>query len=177
MGGVKVRPVLALALYALLVVSGAAALWSQRNPETAPVAVAKGAPWVFLAFAIGFAAYRFSLVAAKHYSAFKAFFQVAIAFAAFFLLLRPDMQPGATATSHAVATDLAGLYRDPDPTVRALAAEVARYRPDGQASAKALVPLLADENEHVRTVAHQTLVQFNSGTDLGSDPKAWAERF
>lgn len=178
MGGVKVRPQLTLALYALLVVSGAAALWSQRNPETAPAAVAKAAPWVFLAFAIGFAAYRFSLVAAKHYSAFKAFFQVAIAFAAFFLLLRPDMQPGATSpAARAGSADLAGLYRDPDPTVRALAAEVARYRPDGPASAKALVPLLKDENEGVRTVAHQTLVQFNSGTDLGFDPKAWAERF
>lgn len=169
------RPGLTLALYGLLVLSGAGALWAQRTPEGVPVAVARAAPWVFLAFAIGFAAYRFSLVAAKHYSPFKAFFQVGIAFTAFFLLLRPDIAP--TPGAHPPTQDLLALYKDPDPTVRALAAEVARYRADGLSTARALVPLLKDENEAVRTVAHQTLVQFNSGSDLGADSKAWAERF
>lgn len=170
------RPGLTLALYGLLVLSGAGALWAQRNPEGVPVAVARAAPWVFLAFAIGFAAYRFSLVAAKHYSPFKAFFQVGIAFTAFFLLLRPDIAT-TTAAAHAPTQDLLALYKDPDPTVRALAAEVARFRADGLSTARALVPLLKDDNEAVRTVAHQTLVQFNSGNDLGPDPKTWSERF
>ena len=177
MGGVRVRPQLTLVLYGLLVSSGAAALWAQRNPAGVPVAVARAAPWVFLAFAVGFAAYRFSLVAAKHYSPFKAFFQVGIAFTAFFLLLKPEIHPGAITAQHAAMADLPALYRDSDPTVRALAAEVARYRPDGAATARSLVPLLKDENEGVRTVAHQTLVQFNSGTDLGTEVKPWAERF
>lgn len=180
-GGVKVRPGLTLLLYALLVASGGAALWAQRNPAGVPPLVARAAPWVFLVFAIGFAAYRFALVTAKHYSAFKAFFQVAVAFAVFFLLLNPGVPSGFVDTAppavKAGPGDLAGLLADPDPRIRVLAAELARYRTSGPEVARALVKALSDSDESVRTVAHQTLVQFNSGNDLGSDPKAWTERF
>ncbi|MBK7863317.1 MAG: hypothetical protein IPJ65_32900 [Archangiaceae bacterium] len=174
------RPQLALVLYALLVISGAAALWAQRNPTGVPVAVARAAPWVFLGFAVGFAVYRFALVTSRHYSAFKAFFQIAVAFAVFFLLLNPGAGPVSTdppRPANAEVSDLPGLMADGDPRVRMLAAEVARYRTAGPEVSHAVVKLLSDPDERVRGVAHQTLVQFNSGEDLGTDPKGWAERF
>jgi hypothetical protein len=175
-GGVKVRPYVTLVLYGLLVAAGGAALWALRNPTEVPAFVARGAPWVFLVFAVGFAAYRFALVVAHRYGAFKAFFQVAVSVAVFFLLLQ---QAGAPVEPRAAvsSTDLAVLFKDPDPQVRALAAEVARYRAGGEQHAHALALLLGDGDETVRAVAHQTLVQFNSGTDLGVDPKPWLERF
>jgi len=173
-GGVKVRPGLTLVLYALLAVSFGAALWAQRNPAEVPPLVARGAPWVFLVFAVGFAAYRFALVASRHYSAFKAFFQIAVTVAVFLLLL---FQPAAPAVRPSGTRDLPSLFQDPDPQVRALAAELARYRGAGPEVAKALVPLLDDPDPAVKAVAHDTLVQFNSGQDLGMDPKAWGERF
>ncbi len=173
-GGVKVRPGLTLVLYALLASSFGAALWAQSNPAGVPVVVARGAPWVFLVFAVGFAAYRFALVASRHYSAFKALFQIAIAIAGFLLLV---YQPAPPAQARTASKDLVALFADTDPQVRALAAELARYRGGGPEVAKALVPLLKDPDATVRAVAHDSLVQFNSGQDLGVDPKAWGERF
>jgi hypothetical protein len=177
-GGVRVRPPATLVLYGLLVVSGGLALWAQRNPADVPGPVARAAPWVFLVFALGFAVYRFALVTSRHYSAFKAFFQIAVAFAVFFLLLmNPSGPAGPRPEARASVSDLPALMADPDPRVRMLAAELARYRTSGPEVARALVKCLGDSDEAVRGVAHQTLVQFNSGQDLGTDPKAWAERF
>jgi hypothetical protein len=181
-GGVKVRPPLTLALYALLVASAAVALWVQRNPAEAPPYLSRAAPWVFFAFAVGLAVYRFALAAAKRYSPFKAFFQVGVAFAVFFLLLMPNVGDGPQPSGRAAFGDLPGLLSDPDPRVRALAAELARYRGGTPALTRALVQRLTDPDPTVRKVAHQTLVQFNSGVDLGSgdDPatlRTWGERF
>jgi hypothetical protein len=169
------RPSLTLVLYALLVLSAAVALWAQRSPNDVPYVVAHAAPWVFLVFAVGFAAYRFALVAAKRYSAFKAFFQVAVT-AVFFLVLLPSMQPAVTA-QHASSQDLAGLLHDSDPRVRSLAAELARYRQGGPEVARGLVAALNDSDEEVRRVAHESLVQLNGGQDLGSTADAWSKRF
>jgi HEAT repeat protein len=139
--------------------------------------VAKSAPWVFLVFAMGFAVYRFALVAAKRYSAFKAFFQVAVA-AVFFLLLLPGGPVSVGGLSPpASRQSIVGLLADPDPRVRSLAAELARYRPGGPEVAHALVKALDDPDEDVRRVAHETLVQFNSGQDLGPTSEAWGKRF
>jgi hypothetical protein len=178
-GGVRMRPSLTLLLYALLVLSALVALWAQRSPADVPVIIARSAPWVFLVFMLGFAVYRFALVAAKRYSAFKAFFQVAVA-AVFFLLLLPNgpvAVPGLNAPVPAARQDLAALLGDPDPRVRALAAELARYRPQGQQVAHMLALALKDSDPDVRQVAHETLVQFNSGQDLGLTPEAWEKRF
>jgi hypothetical protein len=169
--GVKVRPVWPLVLYALLVGSALLALWAQQAPG-APEPVSRFAPWAFLAFAIGFAGYRLALVMAKRYSAFKAFTQVLVAAMFFMLLLLPNLgQP-----VRVEAASVASLLSDPDPRVRALAAEVVGYR-QTLGEAGALVPLLSDGAPAVREAAHGALVRLNGGADLGTDPAAWKERF
>jgi hypothetical protein len=172
--GMRVRPNWTIALFALLVASAAAALWTQSHPGSAPGWVEQGAPWLFLAFVVGFAAYRFALVAAGRYSAFKAFFQVFIA-VLFFLLLRLPGIPFVSPPT-APAMSLAVLLKDADPRVRALAAEVAGYRHDA-ASAEALIGLLGDADAATRAQARAALVRLNDGGDLGADPAPWKERF
>ncbi|MDX2008979.1 MAG: HEAT repeat domain-containing protein [Myxococcaceae bacterium] len=169
--GVRVRPVWPLALYALLVGSALLALWAQQTPG-APEPVSRFAPWAFLAFAIGFAAYRLALVMAKRYSAFKAFTQVLVAAMFFMLLLLPNLgQP-----ARVEAASVGALLNDADPRVRALAAEVVGYR-QATSEAGALVGLLSDGTPAVREAAHAALVRLNGGADLGPEPAPWKERF
>lgn len=162
--GVKVRPAWPLALYALLVASAGVALYAQRAPVD-PV-VGRVAPWTFLAFALGFTAYRVALVAARRYSPFKAFFQVFMAALFFMLLLLPGTAPVAAP----------GLLGHREPAVRALAAKVAGLERD-LSTGPALVGLLDDASPEVRAAAHQALVQLNGGADLGPDLAAWKARF
>jgi hypothetical protein len=168
--GVKVRPVLPLVLYALLVGSALLAFWAQRTDD-APEPLSRFAPWAFLAFAIGFSAYRLALVFAKRYSAFKAFSQILFAALFFMLLLLPQVvQPPPAALAPAA------LLADRDPKVRALSAEVLGWRGEAGEAAK-LVPLLGDPDERVRTAAHGALVKLNGGADLGPEAAKWRERF
>ncbi len=169
--GLRVRPELTIALFVLLGISAGVGLWSQANPGHAPVWLERGAPWLFLVFVIGFAAYRFALVAAGRYSAFKAFFQIFLA-AIFFMMLLPG-SPLAVKGSASTAT---GLLGDPDPRVRSLAAEVAGYRKD-LSSTHGLIGLLEDPEGLVRLQAHGALVRLNDGADLGEGAAAWKERF
>lgn len=171
--GVRVRPRLALALFFVLGLAAATALWTQSNPGQAPPFVELGAPWLFLAFVVGFAAYRIALVAAGKYSAFKAFFQIFVA-VLFFLLLLPGSPFRNQAAKGSVG--LASQLRDSDPRIRALAAEVAGFRHDTSA-AQLLIGLLADPEPAVREQAHQALVRLNDGGDLGTATPAWKERF
>lgn len=175
--GVRVRPAWPMVLYALLVASAALALYAQRAP-VAP-GLSKVAPWIFLAFAVGFAGYRFALVAARRYSPFKAFFQVFTAALFFMLLLWPGLngKPGEVAAPSTLASALSS----PDAEKRALAAEVAGYRREA-AAGPALVKLLEDAAPEVRAAAHGALVKLNGGTDLGpaddaAARAAWQERF
>ena len=171
--GVRVRPNLALALFALLVISAATALWTQSNPGAAPPWVERGAPWIFLVFVLGFAAYRIALVSAGRYSAFKAFFQIFIA-VLFFLLL---LLPGSPFAKHPkTSAPLPALLHDPDARIRALAAEVAGFRRD-TSTAQLLITLLGDPDPQVRAQAHDALVRLNEGGDLGNAIPAWKERF
>lgn len=177
--GVRVRPVWSMVLYALLVSSAALALWVQRNPAV-PEPLARWAPWLFLAFALGFTVYRLALVLSKRYSAFKAFFQIFMAALFFLLLLLPAVElprpGGATGTA-----SLAAQLRAGDAQVRALAAEVAGWR--GEAGqAPGLVALLEDPAAEVRAAAHGALVRLNGGADLGPADdagarRAWRDRF
>lgn len=173
-GPVRLRPALAMGLYVVLVSSALLVLWA-RQSDRAPAALVQSAPWVFLAFAVGFAAYRLALVMAKRYSAFKAFLQLAI-MASFFMLL---LGGGVGVTS--VTGPLTGALADPDPRIRALAAELVGYRQE-QVSGSRLVELLEDLTPEVRRAAHGALVRLNAGADLGDAQDAaaraaWRERF
>jgi hypothetical protein len=175
--GVRVRPAWPMALYGLLVASAALALYAQRAP-VAP-GLARLATWTFLAFAVGFAGYRFALVTARRYSPFKAFFQVLMAALFFMLLLWPGLTqpPPSPAGSASLMLPLTSA----DPEKRALAAEVAGLR-GAPSVGPSLVPLLADDEPSVRDAAHAALVRLNGGVDLGpaAEPgarAAWRARF
>ncbi|MGA9520802.1 MAG: HEAT repeat domain-containing protein [Myxococcaceae bacterium] len=176
LGGIPAGPALAGLLYVLLVGSAVLALWVREFPGAVPVALAKAAPWVFLAFILVFALYRFGLVREGKYPASKAFFQVGSALIFFMLLL-----PGSRVRYGEHRDPLTDLMLDANPRVRALAAEVAGYRPDGEKYGAELVKALRDPDPKVREEAHASLVRL-TGQDLGrpDDPqalKAWGERF
>jgi hypothetical protein len=174
--GIQAGPALAGFLYALLIGTAALALWAREFPSVLPPGLTKAAPFVFLVFVACFAAYRLALVSSHKYPAFKAFFQIAAATLFFTLLL-----PSARSTYRATDDELADLLRDPNPKVRALAAELARHRPDARKYGSLLVRSLHDRDQRVRHEAHRSLVEI-AGTDLG-DPenpaalKAWEDRF
>ena len=168
------RPGLALGLYGLLAASAGVALWAQRSPDSVPGVLAASAPYIFLLFSVGFAAYRFALVAARRYPAFKAFFQVALTAVFFMLLMRPA--ENTLWREPAGAADVTvTLLSDPNPRVRALAAELARHRPPSHAGLKALVMALDDGDASVRDEAHRSLVELNQGRDLGLSATGWKE--
>jgi len=176
--GIRVGPALTSMLYLLLAASAALALWVRGYPGQAPQGVELLAPWAFLAFVAAFAAYRLALVRSGHYPAFKAFVQIAAGVLFFTLLLPGTWRPPA---QEAGTEDLAALLRDPSARVRRLAAEVARHRPNAQASAHALAAALEDPDPRVRAEAHASLVAI-AGTDLGGPEdaaarKAWQERY
>ncbi len=173
--GIRLGRPLAAGLYVVLVLSAVLALWLHSAPGAAPPQISVAAPWVFLGFVAVFAFYRIGLVRARRYPAFKAFVQVG-AGVLFFMLLLPQWQ--LTFRHH--ESTAAELLADPNPKVRALAAEVVRYHRDMRA-AHLLVDALRDPDPAVREEAHRSLVAL-SGMDLGppSDPKAveaWGARF
>jgi len=173
--GVRLGRPLVAALYVMLVFSAALALWVRSAPGAAPLRISVAAPWVFLGFVAVFAFYRLGLVRAGRYPASKAFGQVGAGVLLFMLML-PQWE--LTFRRHEGTT--ADLLADPNPKVRALAAEVVRYRRD-LGAAHLLAEALGDPDPAVRDEAHRSLVAL-SGTDLGppSDPKAveaWRARF
>lgn len=175
-GGVPFGPALAVWLYVMLGGSALLALSARHFPGMIPHSLELAAPMLFLAFLIGFSLYRLRLVQARKYPAFKAFFQVGAALLFFTLLL-----PGAKSHYQGPQRGLEDLLADSDPAVRAMAAELFGYRPDGASHAARLVAALQDPDPTVRAEAHRSLVRIN-GTDLGSPEnsqglKAWEERF
>lgn len=176
LAGIRFGPALAGALYLLLAGSAVLALGARRFPGLLPERLELAAPTVFLVFLICFAFYRLALVRARKYPAFKAFFQIGAA-ALFLMLLLPS---GKNRYERAV-DELETLLSDSNPHVRALAAEVARHRPDGAKYGPSLVRSLRDADAQVREEAHRSLVRL-SGGDLGGpdDEKAvesWEKRF
>jgi hypothetical protein len=164
--GVKVRPVWSMVLYGLLVLAAAVAFYTQRTPGIDPL-LARGAPWIFLVFALGFSIYRIALVVARRYSPFKAFIQIFLAALFFLLLLFPRVE------SHGPGQP---LFQHPEERVRAQAAELAGFQGD-QTNGAQLVKLLDDSSPQVRAAAHRALVKLNAGTDLGETAEAWRARF
>lgn len=177
LGGVRFGPALAGLLYLLLVLSAGLALWARGSTGRQPAMVSQVAPWVFLGFLVLFALYRFGLVRARRYPAVKAFFQIGAGLLFFMLLL-----PGTRFDfAQRQGTELGQLLADPNPAVRAVAAEVARHRPDGKQAASALARALDDRDPRVREEAHRSLVHL-TGEDLGppENPQAvrsWRERY
>jgi hypothetical protein len=151
-------------LYALLVVTAGFSFYAQRAPHVDPV-VAQVAPWLFLAFAIGFAVYRLALVVARRYSLVKAFIQILLAALFFQLLLLPKTRRGPEP-----------LLAHSDARVRAMAAENVGFHGD-VSEAHALIVLLGDSDERVRTAAHEALIKLNGGADLGNEATPWEARF
>lgn len=162
--GVRVRPSWALALYALLVVTAGFSFYAQRAKNVDPV-IAQAAPWLFLTFAIGFAVYRIALVVARRYSLVKAFIQILLAALFFQLLLFPRTKRSPEP-----------LLAHSDARVRAMAAENVGFHGD-VGEARALITLLGDSDERVRTAAHEALIRLNGGADLGNEAAAWEARF
>jgi hypothetical protein len=177
LAGIRLGPGLGLVLYGLLVGAAGLAFFGKEFPGRLPGDVERITPFVFGAFVALFAGYRFGLVYLRKYPGFKAFFQVGLAVVVFLLLL-----PSARASfGPRLSPGLAADFVDMNPRVRALAAEVARYRPDAARYAPRLVTALEDEDPEVRVQAHRSLVQI-AGDDLGAPEspgglKRWRERF
>jgi HEAT repeats len=169
-------PALGIWLYLMLGGSAALALSARHFPGIVPHSLQLAALALFLAFLIGFSLYRLRLVQARKYPAFKAFFQVGVGLLFLTLLL-----PGATEVFETGQRGIPELLSDSDPAVRALAAEVAGYRPEGARYGAFLVGVLQDPDPRVREQAHLSLVRLN-GKDLGPPEdeqavRAWKERF
>jgi hypothetical protein len=146
-----------------------------------PRAALAGPPTVLALFLVGFAAYRLALVREGRAGAGKALVQVAVLFLVFAVVagvaLRPPERPAGQG-----AAPLARPLASNDPDIRALAAEVARYRPREEVRPVAgrLVELLDDPAPEVRRQAHAALVSLAGGDVGGEGPgaaarwRAWA---
>jgi HEAT repeat protein len=175
-GGVPFGPALAFWLYLMLGGSAALALSARHFPGIVPHSLQLAALALFLAFLVGFSLYRLRLVQARKYPAFKAFFQVGVGLLFLTLLL-----PGANNPYEAGERGVPELLSDSDPAVRAMAAEVVGYRPDGSRYGASLVGVLRDPDPRVREQAHRSLIRLN-GKDLGPPDdeqavRAWGARF
>lgn len=176
-GGLKVRaslrfvPALRPALYALLVLSAGFTFWA--GGEVAGRALPRWtqvvAPTLFGLFLVIFAVYRLTLVRARRYPAAIGFFQVGLGALIWVLLLPGTRQKIAPPP---MGDELPVLLQSNDWRVRALAAEVAGYRPEGARYAAQLIDRLDDPDPQVQRRAHESLVRI-AGTDAGPSAEAW----
>jgi hypothetical protein len=125
-------------------------------------------------FVGGYAAYRFWLARTGRYSEGKALVRVGlmlllVGVIASIALERPPGPPAGP------GLDLAGPLASPDPSLRALAAELVRSRPaaEGQRHAERLLTLLVDPAPEVRREARASLGVL-TGSDLGEGEGAAA---
>jgi hypothetical protein len=160
------------ALYALLVASAFFTFWAGGDiaGHGLPHWMQVVAPTLFAIFLVIFAFYRFALVRARKYPAAIGFFQVGLGALIWVLLLPSTRQK--IAPSRGSQDEVAALMSSADPRVRALAAEVAGYRPNGSKYAEMLIDRLDDADPSVRGRAHGSLVRL-FGTDAGTSSEAW----
>lgn len=134
-----------------------------------PRAALAGPPALLALFVVGFAAYRFALVRGGRAGAGKSLVQIALMFLVLAVVagvaLRPAERPAGQG-----APPLARPLASQDPDVRALAAEVARYRPAEEVKGVAgrLIELLEDPAPQVRNQARAALVTL-AGHDVGGE--------
>jgi hypothetical protein len=170
-------------LFALLLLSAALTLFGLPELQRAvaagrwPSAALALPPALLGVFIVGYAAYRIALVRAGRYAAGKAMVQVGVMLlvlgvVAGVVLVPPERAPGELPVA------LADALASSDPALRALAAELARHRPRGEALAVAprLADLLEDPAPEVRRQAHASLVAV-AGADVGGSGPGAAERW
>lgn len=136
--------------------------------------VALALPPTFLAlFIVGYGVYRFALVRAGRYPAGKALVQLGLMVLVLGVVASVALEhvPGAGERRDRLERAL----RAGDPEVRAMAAELVRYRPPEVARplVPRLIELLGDPSPLVRREAHATLAAL-AGLDAGEGPDAAA---
>jgi hypothetical protein len=170
-------------LFGLLIVSAAWTLIGlpelQREVAAGrwPRAALAGPPALLALFIIGFAAYRIALVREGRSGAGKSLVQVAVMFLVFAVVAGVALRPSERLMGEGPAA-LARPLASQDPDVRAIAAEVARYRPRDELRGVAgrLVELLDDPAPEVRRQAHAALVAL-AGSDVGGEGPGAAARW
>ncbi len=166
------------------VLAGSAALTLVGLPELQR-AVADGRwpraalalPPAFLAvFIVGYAGYRFVLVRAGRYPAGKALVQLGLMLLVLGVVAGLALDRSRVPAAQPV--DLGLALESPDATVRAMAAELLRYRPRPAAlpHVEHLIDLLGDPAPEVRHQAHETLTAL-AGSDAGGEGPGAAERW
>ena len=142
------------------------------------------APLMLGAFAIGFTAYRYTLVRAGHYHAGKAFVPIGL-LGLVLVLFIPGSVERWQASGATPPVDLTRQLRAADPEARAMAAELVRHRSpdDARRYVPRLVVLLDDPSAEVRRQAGASLVALAGRDVAGEGPEAaqrwrayWAER-
>jgi len=175
--GLAFVQVLRPALYVLLVVSAFLTFWAGGDIAgmALPSFLRGAAPVVFGVFIVVFAIYRFSLVRAKQYPAMTGLFQVGLTALIWVLLLPSTRQK---MVLHRSADDVPALFSSADPRVRALAAEVAGYRPDASRYTPGLIDRLNDADDRVRRRAHASLTRiFGSDASPGEEGPSAMEKW
>jgi len=165
-------------LYLLLLAAAAAALLvpSGNEPGTGtgrrPELLL--APILLGAFAIGFTAYRYTLVRAGRYHAGKAFVHLGLVL----VLFVPGSVERWKASGASPPVDLTRQLRAADPEARAMAAELARHRSpdDARRYVPRLVLLVDDPSAEVRRQASASLVAL-AGEDAGGEGPEAAQRW
>jgi hypothetical protein len=135
------------------------------------------APVLLGAFAIGFTAYRYSLVRARRYHAGKAFVQLGF-LGLVLVLFIPGSVERWKASGATPPVDLTRQLRAVDPEARAMAAELVRHRSpdDARRYVPRLVVLLDDPGAEVRRQAGASLVAL-AGRDVGGEGPGAAQRW
>jgi hypothetical protein len=153
------------ALYVLLVLSAFATFWAGGDiaGHALPAVLRGAAPVVFGIFIIVFAIYRIALVRARKYPAMTGLFQIGLSALIWVLLLPSTRQK--IVPPRGANDDVPALFSSADPRVRALAAEVAGYRPDGTRYAAGLIERLNDADAGVRDRARASLRRLAGGVD------------
>jgi hypothetical protein len=170
-----------VALYLLLLAAAAAALLIPT--ENAPGAALGRraellvAPVLLGAFALGFTAYRFTLVRSGKYHAGKAFVQVGLLGLVLFLFV-PGSVERWKASGATTPVDLTRQLRSADPEARAMAAELVRHRlpEDARRYVPRLVALLSDPATEVRRQARASLAAM-AREDVGGEGPDAADRW
>jgi HEAT repeat protein len=174
--------VLRWVLFALLLASAALTLVGLPELRRAVASgrwpsAALALPPAFLAiFIIGYGAYRSVLVRAGRYPAGKALVQLGLMILGLGVVAGIALERGKPAAAQPV--DLGHALASPDEDVRAMAAELLRYRPRPAALPRVggLVDLLEDPSPEVRHQAHETLVAL-AGQDVGGEGPGAPDRW